>query len=41
LPPPAAQKYLQRIEDVTGVLIHMVSTSPDRDHTTLKNPYAA
>ena len=40
--PPAAQQYLQRIEEVTGVPIHMVSTSPDRDHTILlKNPYAA
>ena len=40
--PLAAQQYLQRIEEVTGVPIHMVSTSPDRDHTILlKNPYAA
>jgi adenylosuccinate synthase len=39
--PLAAQRYLQRIEDVTGVPIHMVSTSPDRDHTILlRNPYA-
>ena len=39
--PAAAQQYLQRIEDVTGVPIHMISTSPDRDHTILlKNPYA-
>ena len=29
-------------EDVTGVPIDMVSTSPDRDHTILlRNPYAA
>ena len=40
--PPAAQRYLQRIEEVTGVPIHMISTSPDRDHTiVLRNPYAA
>lgn len=40
--PPAAQRYLQRIEEITGVPIHMVSTSPDRDHTILlRNPYAA
>ena len=40
--PPAAQRYLKRIEEVTGVPIHMVSTSPDRDHTILlRNPYAA
>jgi adenylosuccinate synthase len=40
--PAAAQAYLQRIEDVTGVPIAMISTSPDRDHTILlRNPYAA
>ena len=40
--PAAAQHYLRRIEDITGVPIHMISTSPDRDHTILlRNPYAA
>ena len=40
--PPQAQRYLARIEQVTGVPIAMVSTSPDRDHTILlTNPYAA
>ena len=40
--PDAARRYLQRIEDVTGVPIHMVSTSPDRDHTILlRHPYVA
>ena len=40
--PAAAQHYLRRIEAVTGVPIHMISTSPDRDHTILlRNPYAA
>ncbi|MDP3707304.1 MAG: adenylosuccinate synthase [Polaromonas sp.] len=40
--PVAAQHYLRRIEEITGVPIHMVSTSPDRDHTILlRNPYAA
>ncbi len=40
--PDAARRYLQRIEDVTGVPIHMVSTSPDRDHTILmQNPFQA
>ena len=40
--PDAARRYLQRIEDVTGVPIHMVSTSPDRDHTILlHHPYVA
>ena len=33
--PTNARLYLQRIEQVTGVPIHMVSTSPDRDHTIL------
>lgn len=33
--PVEARLYLQRIEQVTGVPIHMVSTSPDRDHTIL------
>ena len=40
--PANARKYLERIEQVTGVPIHMVSTSPDRDHTILlHHPYAA
>ncbi|WP_027015026.1 adenylosuccinate synthase [Comamonas composti] len=39
--PANARQYLQRIEEVTGVPIAMVSTSPDRDHTILMhNPYA-
>jgi len=40
--PDAARTYLRRIEETTGVPIHMVSTSPDRDHTILlHHPYAA
>ncbi len=40
--PIAARLYLQRIEQVTGVPIHMVSTSPDRDHTIMmKHPFLA
>jgi adenylosuccinate synthase len=40
--PTAARLYLQRIEQVTGVPIHVVSTSPDRDHTILrKHPFLA
>ena len=40
--PAAARSYLQRIEQVTGVPIHMVSTSPDRDHTIMmRHPYLA
>ena len=40
--PAAAQHYLRRIEDITGVSIDMISTSPDRDHTiVLRNPFAA
>ena len=40
--PEAARRYLERIAQVTGVPIHMVSTSPDRDHTILmRHPYLA
>jgi adenylosuccinate synthase len=40
--PANARRYLERIEEVTGVPIAMDSTSPDRDHTILmQNPYAA
>jgi diguanylate cyclase (GGDEF)-like protein len=40
--PVAARHYLERIEQITGVPIHMVSTSPDRDHTILmRNPFLA
>jgi adenylosuccinate synthase len=40
--PVNAQKYLQRIAEVTGVPIHIVSTSPDRDHTIMmQHPFAA
>ncbi len=40
--PIHARLYLQRIEHVTGVPIHMVSTSPDRDHTIMmRHPYLA
>ena len=40
--PIAARLYLQRIEHVTGVPIHMVSTSPDRDHTIMmRHPFLA
>ncbi len=40
--PAAAKNYLRRIEEVTGVPIAMISTSPDRDHTILlRNPYTA
>ena len=40
--PAAAQHYLMRIEEITGVPIDMISTSPDRDHTILlRNPYSA
>ena len=40
--PENARQYLRRIEAVTGVPIHMVSTSPDRDHTILlRHPFIA
>jgi adenylosuccinate synthase len=38
--PVNARLYLQRIEQVTGVPIALISTSPDRDHTILiHHPY--
>ena len=38
--PAAARHYLQRIEALTGVPIHVISTSPDRDHTIMvRHPY--
>ena len=40
--PLNARRYLERIAEVTGVPIAIVSTSPDRDHTiVMQNPYAA
>jgi adenylosuccinate synthase len=40
--PVQARLYLQRIEQVAGVPIHIVSTSPDRDHTILiTHPFLA
>ncbi len=40
--PDNAKRYLERIAQTTGVPIHVVSTSPDRDHTILlKHPFAA
>jgi len=40
--PVSARLYLQRIEQVTGVPIALISTSPDRDHTILlRHPYLA
>jgi adenylosuccinate synthase len=38
--PANAKQYLERIASVTGVPIHVISTSPDRDHTILlTDPY--
>ena len=40
--PINARLYLQRIAHATGVPIHIVSTSPDRDHTIMmKHPFLA
>jgi adenylosuccinate synthase len=40
--PQNARRYLERIQEVTGVPIAMVSTSPDRDHTIMmQHPYHA
>jgi len=38
--PAAARLYLQRIEQAVGVPIHVISTSPDREHTiTVRHPF--
>ena len=34
--PPEARRYLERIAEVTGVPIAVISTSPDRDHTIMR-----
>ena len=40
--PVNARLYLQRIEQVNGVPVDIISTSPDRDHTIMKrHPYLA
>jgi adenylosuccinate synthase len=40
--PVNARLYLQRIEQVTGVPIAMISTGPDREQTImLQHPYLA
>ena len=40
--PVEARLYLERIAQLTGIPSHMVSTSPDRDHTILmRDPYQA
>jgi adenylosuccinate synthase len=39
--PATARRYIERIAEVTAVPVHVVSTSPDRDHTILlHNPFA-
>jgi adenylosuccinate synthase len=38
--PENARRYLTRIEEITGVPVHMVSTGPDREETIiLKHPF--
>ncbi len=40
--PVNARRYLERIAEVTGVPIDVISTSPDRDHTIMmQHPFAA
>ncbi|EGJ33159.1 adenylosuccinate synthase, partial [Moorena producens 3L] len=40
--PQAAKDYIKRIEEVTGVPVHIVSTGPDRNETIiLTHPYDA
>ena len=38
--PVAAQRYLQRLSELVGAPIDMVSTGPDRDETILlRHPF--
>jgi len=38
--PKAARDYLERIEQVCGVPIDLISTGPDREHTiVLRHPF--
>ena len=38
--PEAAQRYLQRIQDILEVTVEIVSTGPDREHNIiLRNPF--
>jgi adenylosuccinate synthase len=38
--PENARRYLQRISDVTGTPVAIISTGPDRDHTmVMQNPF--
>jgi adenylosuccinate synthase len=38
--PLNAQRYLKRLEEVTGVEVAIISTGPDREHTmVLHNPF--
>ncbi|MDR0478689.1 MAG: adenylosuccinate synthase, partial [Burkholderiaceae bacterium] len=40
--PVNARLYLQRIEQAVGVPVHIISTSPDREHTiVLRHPFLA
>ena len=40
--PDAARHYLRRIEETTGVPVHVISTSPDRNHTIMmQHPFSA
>ena len=38
--PVNARRYLERVEDIVGVPVDMVSTGPGREHTiVLRHPY--
>ncbi len=40
--PVNARKYLQRLEELVGVPIDIISTGPERTHTIMrKNPFAS
>jgi adenylosuccinate synthase len=35
---PAARRYLERVQEILGVPMDMISTGPDRDHTIMLRP---
>ena len=38
--PPAARRYLERVQELVGVPLDLISTGPDRDHTiVLRHPF--
>ena len=36
--PAAARRYLERVQELVGVPLDLISTGPDRDHTIVLRP---